>query len=347
MPESEIVVRDVERVSPASTGREQERGGVVNAPPAQASAPREDSLRAKVRKAQAEREAPKVASYLPTLESEPARKRSVSTPGVSMPHVSTRGVSTPGNYMPGIFDGLKLGGERGHSSGPAEPMAREKPPAEVVPEPLSAAEAARAAQREELLKADSWSFRQAWDAASVTDRNAHVPRPMTVADAARLVSPDYAAVADRLEQARADLAYSEKAIETYGRQRDYAIDQGDQRWHRMGTLAQYGHRMGIKSDYEMDRHEKAEQGAAERLTDEEMRRAERLKALPDLERQEQGALAAVRPAAEAKLAQLQERAALAREVQGERMQLQQKAAEKEAQERKLDRSRSQSRGLGR
>jgi Ti-type conjugative transfer relaxase TraA len=342
VPASEIVVRDVERVSPASTGREQEREGPENAWPAQAPPAQEDSLRAKVRKAQAEREAPKVAPYLPTLESEPARKRSVSTPGVSMPDVSTRG-----NYMPGIFDGLKLGGERGHSSGQAKPMAREQPPAEVVPQPLSAAEAARAAKRQELLKADSWSFRQAWDAASVTDRNAHVPRPMTVADAARLVSPDYAVVADRLEQARADLAHSEKAIEHYGRQRDYAIDQGDQRWRRMGTLAQYGHRMGIKPDYEMDRHEKAEQGAAERLTAEEMTRAERVKVLPDLERQERDALAAVRPQAEAKLEQLQARAALAREVQGERMQLQQKAAEKEAQERKLDRSRSQSRGLGR
>ena len=302
-------------------------------PPAQ-----EDSLRAKVRKAQAESEAPKVASYLPTLESEAARKRSVP-----MPDVSTRG-----KYMPGIFDGLKLGGEQGHSSGPAKPMAREQPLAEVVPEPLSAAEAARAAQREELLKADSWSFRQAWDAASVRDRNAHVPRPMTVADAARRVSPDYAAVADRLEKARADLAYSEKAIETYGRQRDYAIEQGDDRWRRMGTLAQYGHRMGIKPDYEMDRHEQAEKSASERLIAEEMTRAERLKALPDLERQEQGALAAVRPAAEAKLAQLQERATLAREVQEERMQIQQQqAAQDQARALKLERGRSQSHGMTR
>ena len=171
---------------------------------------------------------------------------------------------------------------------------------------------------------------------------------MTVADAARLVSPDYAAAADRLEQVRKDLARSETSIEENSRQRDDAIDQGDKRWHRMGTFAQYGHRMGIKPDRELELHEATEKGAAARVAAEEVRRAERLQALPGLEKQERDALAAVLPQAEAKLEQLQERSSLAREVQAERMQVQQeKAAQKEAQERKLSLGKSRSQEIGR
>ncbi len=54
---------------------------------------------------------------------------------------------------------------------------------------------------------------------------------------------------------------------------------------------------------------------------------------------------AVRPQAEAKLAQLQERAALAREVQQERTQAQREADREQAREHKLDRERD--RGLER
>jgi vacuolar-type H+-ATPase subunit I/STV1 len=164
---------------------------------------------------------------------------------------------------------------------------------------------------------------------------------MTVADAARLVSPDYAAAAHRLAELRKDIAYSERAIETYGRQRDYAIDQGDERWRKMGTLAQYGHRTGVRSDYVMSTHERDEKSAAGHLAAEEQRRDERVRALPDLERKANKAFSAVQPQAEAKLAELQERAALAREVQQERMQEKRERdqARDQAREHKMDRER--------
>ena len=212
---------------------------------------------------------------------------------------------------------------------------------------MSSAEAARVAQRQELLAADSWTYSRALEAATVQDRNARHSRPMTVADAARLVSPDYAAAADRLDRARADLASSEKAIKENRQQRDDAIDQGDKRWQRMGTLAQYGHRMGIKPDRELELHEASEKGATGRLTAGEAKHAERFQALPGLEKQERDALAAVRPQAEAKLEQLQERAAVAREVQAERLQIQQRKAQEEVLERTLSRGKSQGQGIGR
>ncbi|MCB8878529.1 Ti-type conjugative transfer relaxase TraA [Acidisoma silvae] len=324
VPESEIVVRDAERQPPAGWEREQEREGSVTARPAQvrpaqALAPREDSLRAKVRKAQTEREAPRAAPHLPTLVPEPER----------------------GTSKQETFDA------RTYLLGLTKPVAQEQPSAARAVGPMSSSEAARAGQRQELLAADSWTYSRALEAATVQDRNARHARPMTVADAARLVSPDYAAVADRLDRARADLVHSEKAIEENRQQRDDAIDQGDKRWQRMGTLAQYGHRMGIKPDRELEVHEASEKGATMRLTTGEVRHAERLLALPDLERQERDALAAVRPQAEEKLEQLQDRAALAREVQAERRQVQQQKAQEEGLERKLSRGKSQGLGIGR
>jgi Ti-type conjugative transfer relaxase TraA len=201
--------------------------------------------------------------------------------------------------------------------------------------------------RQELRKLDSWGLNQAMEAASVRDRDAHYPRAMTVADAARRVSPAYAAAADRLAELRQDITSSEKAIKTYGQQRDYAIDQGDERWRKMGTLAQYGHRIGVRPDYAMSTHEHAEKSAGERLTVEEQKRAERLTALPEKQREENEALDAVRPQAEAKLAQLQERAALAREVQQEKMQTQREGALEQAREHKLNRERDRDRGMER
>ena len=181
----------------------------------------------------------------------------------------------------------------------------------------------------------------------VRDRDAHYPRAMTVADAARLVSPAYAAAADRLDELRKDIAYSERAIETYTGQRDYAIDQGDERWRKMGTLAQYGHRTGVRPDHAMSMHEQAEKSAAERVAGEEQKLGERRDILPAAERAEADALDAVRPAAEAKLAQLQERAAVAHEVQQEKIQAQREADREQAREHKLDRERDRDRGMER
>jgi hypothetical protein len=115
---------------------------------------------------------------------------------------------------------------------------------------------------------------------SVRDWDAHYPRPMTVADAARLVSRAYAAAAER----RKDIADLDRAIETYARQRDYAIDQGDERWRKVGTLAQYGHRTGVRPNHAMSTHERDEKAAAGCLAAEEQKRAERSTALPEPQR---------------------------------------------------------------
>ncbi|WP_284948203.1 hypothetical protein [Acidisoma cladoniae] len=208
-------------------------------------------------------------------------------------------------------------------------------------------EARREALRRDLRKLDGLSLSRAMEADRTRDRDAVAPRDMTVADAARLVSPAYAAAADRLEEIRKGIAYSESAIETYGRQRDYATDQGDARWKAMGTLAQYGHRTGVRVDDAMSRHERDEQSAAHRLALEEQKRDERVKALPAAEREEAEALETVRPQAEAKLAQLQERAALAREVQQEKMQAQREKAQEQARGRTLSRGKDLDRGMER
>ena len=213
--------------------------------------------------------------------------------------------------------------------------ARER--AQAGKEPAPGPETPQETLRRELRGLDSLSLGWAVEAASVRDRDAHYPRPMTVADAARLVSPAYAAAADRLDELRKDIAQSERAIETYARQRDYAVDQGDERWRRMGTLAQYGHRTGVRPDYAMSTHERDEKIAAGHLAAEEKRREERMDMLPAVERAEADAREKVRPQAEAKLAQLQERAALAREVQQEKM----------LEQRERDQARARERDLGR
>ena len=204
-------------------------------------------------------------------------------------------------------------------------------------EPAPGPETPQDKLRRELRGLDSLSLGWAVNAATVEDRETGRRRPMTVADAARRVSPDYAAAADRLDELRKDVAQSERAIETYGRQRDYAVDQGDERWRRMGMLAQYGHRTGVRPDYAMSTHERDEKIAAGHLAAEEKRREERRDMLPAVERAEADALEKVRPQAEVKLAQLQERAALAREVQQEKM----------LEQRERDQARARERDLGR
>jgi Ti-type conjugative transfer relaxase TraA len=220
--------------------------------------------------------------------------------------------------------------------------ARSAPNALETPE-----EARREALRRDLRKLDGLSLSRAMEADRTRDRDAVAPRDMTVADAARLVSPAYAAAADRLEEIRKGIAYSEGAIETYEKQRDYAMDQGDARWKAMGTMRQYGHRTGVRVDDAMSRHERDEQSASERLAAEEKTREERVKALPAAAREEAEALETVRPQAEAKLAQLQERAARAREVQQEKMQAQREKAQAQARERTLSRGKDLDRGMER
>ena len=290
VPESEIVVRDVERASPTAAGRE--RDGT-------AEARREEARPAEAQMGQ-------------------ARPTEIRPPGPARRPEAERQPE----------DSLQAKVQA------ARERARQ---AQAGTEPAPGPETPQETLRRELRGLDSLSLAWTVEAASVRDRDAHYPRPMTVADAARRVSPAYATAADRLDELRKDIAQSERAIETYARQRDYAVDQGDERWRRMGTLAQYGHRTGVRPDYAMSTHERDEKIAAGHLAAEEKRREERRDMLPAVERAEADALEKVRPQAEAKLAQLQERAALAREVQQEKMQEQRERNQARARERGRDR----------
>jgi Ti-type conjugative transfer relaxase TraA len=71
-------------------------------------------------------------------------------------------------------------------------------------EPTPGAETPQDKLRRELRGLDSLSLGWAVDAARVEDRDTGRRRPMTVADAARRVSPDYAAAANRLDELRKD-----------------------------------------------------------------------------------------------------------------------------------------------
>ena len=307
VPESEIVVRDVARASPTAAGRERE--GLAQVPP---------------------------------VEAQLGQARPAEAP----PSGPTRKPEAERQPEDSLREKVRAARERAR---PAQVRPAQVRPAQVQAgnEPAPGAETPQETLRRELRGLDSLSLGWAVDAARVEDRETGLRRPMTVADAARLVSPTYAAAADRLAELRQDIASSERAIETYGRQRDYAIDQGDERWRKMRTLAQYGHRTGVRPDYAMSTHEQAEKSAAQRLTMEEQKRAERLTAIPEKQREENGALEAVRPQAEAKLAQLQERAALAHEVQQEKMQAQREGALEQAREHKLNREKDRDRGMER
>jgi Ti-type conjugative transfer relaxase TraA len=257
---------------------------------------------------------------------------------------SEGGIDPPAPRADRLTDSLREKVERARAraqEGAESAQAPHAPNVRETPE-----EARREALRRDLRKLDGLSLSRATEADRTRDRDAVAPRDMTVADAARLVSPAYAAAADRLEEIRKGIANSESAIETYGRQRDYAMDQGDARWKAMG-MRQYGHRTGVRVDDAMSRHERDEASAAERLAAEEKRRDERVKALPPAEREEAEALETVRPQAEAKLAQLQERAALAREVQLEKMQAQREKAQEQARARTLSRDKDLERGMER
>ena len=287
VPQSEIVVRDVERASPKAAGREREG-------PAQSR--REDARPAEAQMGQ-------------------ARPTEVRPPGPARWPEAER--------QPEDSLQAKVRAARERAQAGKEPAPGPATPRETL--------------RCELRALDSLSLGWAMNAATVEDRETGRRRPMTVADAARRVSPDYAAAADRLDELRKDIAHSERAIETYGRQRDYAIDQGDERWRKMGTLAQYGHRTGVRPDHAMSMHERDEKIAAGHLAAEEQKRDERVRALPDLARKANEAFSDVEPQAEAKLAQLQERAALAREMQQEKM----------LEQREHDQARARERDLGR
>jgi len=165
--------------------------------------------------------------------------------------------------------------------------------------------------------------------------------PMTVQDAARLVSRDYAAAADRAGELRKAAAEIEKSIEYNERVHRAGQEQGNRRWRQMGFVRQVMHKSGARRDPALSINESGEGQAVSELLKLDVRRAELAQQVPQAEKAEAAAFGQAKPAAMGELARRQERAGIAREVLAERRQ------QEAAQERQSERSRHRSRGLER
>ena len=162
-------------------------------------------------------------------------------------------------------------------------------------------------------------------------------RPMTVQDAARLVSIEYATAADRADGLRKSAAEVGKAIEYNERVQSSAQEQGNRRWKEMGIVRQTMHKTGARLDPAIAASESTEGKAVEELKKLDIQRAQLARFVPIAERAEAAAFRQAEPAATAELAKRQERAGVAREVLGEQRR------QEQAREQTLKRTR----GLGR
>jgi Ti-type conjugative transfer relaxase TraA len=166
-------------------------------------------------------------------------------------------------------------------------------------------------------------------------------RPMTIEDAARLVSRDYVAAAKHAAELRKAAAEVAKAIDYNERVQRADQAQGNQRWQAMGFVRQVMHKTGARKDQILSQTESSEDQAVSALQKLDDRRAELAQQVPLAEKAEAIAFDAAKPAAAAELARRQDSAALAREVLKERRE------REAAQERQLDRGRYRSRGFER
>ena len=164
-------------------------------------------------------------------------------------------------------------------------------------------------------------------------------RPMTVKEAARLVSPEYATAADRADELRKTAAEVGKAIDYNERVQRSGREQGDRRWKDMGIVRQTMHKTGARLDPAITASESTEGKAVEELKKLDVQRAQLARFVPIAERAEAAAFRQAEPAATAELAKRQERASVAREVLGEQRR------QEMAREQTLKRSRGL--GLGR
>jgi Ti-type conjugative transfer relaxase TraA len=164
-------------------------------------------------------------------------------------------------------------------------------------------------------------------------------RPMTVQDAARLVSVEYATAADRAEGLRKSAADVGKAIEYNERVQHSGREQGDRRWKEMGIVRQTMHKTGARLDPAISASESTEGKAVEELKKLDLQRAQLARFVPIAEKAEAAAFRQAEPAATAELVKRQERAGVAREVLGEQRR------QEVAREQTLKRSRGL--GLGR
>ncbi|HEY5305660.1 MAG TPA: AAA family ATPase, partial [Pseudolabrys sp.] len=200
-----------------------------------------------------------------------------------------------------------------------------------------------AADREQLRRELQTLDRSALAEAARADQVGVVwdTRPMTVQDAARLVSRDYAAAADRAAELRKAAAAAEKSIEYNERVQRAGQEQGNRRWQRMGFVRQVMHKSGTRRDPALAVNEAGEGHAVDELLKLDVRRAELAQQVPQAEKAEAAAFRQAEPAAKADLVQRQERAGLAREVLAEQRQ------QEATHERQLERSRHRSRGMER
>ena len=166
-------------------------------------------------------------------------------------------------------------------------------------------------------------------------------RPMTVQDAARLVSRDYATAADRAAELRKAAAEVDSSIDHHEQAQRAEQEGGDRRWGEMGWLRQALHKSGTKMDQKLLLWETRERQALGELVKLDARKAELARQVRRAETAEAAAFKQVEPAATVELAKRQERAGLAREVLAERRQ------QEAARERQVERSRGHERGMGR
>ncbi len=215
--------------------------------------------------------------------------------------------------------------------------AKEEKPEPAVPEGLPAAQLElrremQALDRPALIEAARDDYVQV---------RPHYTRPMTVQDAARLVSPDYVEAADRAEARRKTDAEMVKAIEHNKGVHRAAEAQAARRWEEMGFFRRAVHRSGGHPDPAIVASENSSAQAIEQVKRLEFRLAEGAWIKELFERVEAAAFRRAEPAATAELARRQERAGVAREV------LKEQQRQEVAREQKLTLKRSRGRSLGR
>ncbi|MDR3417123.1 MAG: Ti-type conjugative transfer relaxase TraA [Nevskia sp.] len=187
---------------------------------------------------------------------------------------------------------------------------------EAATRPPPAAETHRDALRRELRGLSPDALWAATKMPQVT-YDGFRTRDLTVDDAARQLSPAYAAAAAQAETLRKEVAAAEASVQHYVQAFDYHQAEGDARWRAMGTWRQYGHRSGLRLDPQMSLHESMEKSMTREWTEAERKREALAKALPAAEHAEVSAFGAVRPKAEQLAAAARERVEVAQEVHAE------------------------------
>ena len=145
-------------------------------------------------------------------------------------------------------------------------------------------------------------------------------RPMTVQDAARLVSPDYAAAAEKRDGLRKSAAELDEAILATQQAQRASREHGDRRWQEMGIVRQTMHKTGVSLDPAITASEGTESRAVAALKKLAHQRAELARFLRAAQKAEAAAFKQAEPAAVAELAKRQGRAGAARQMLGEQRQ---------------------------